>query len=707
MKNSISLLIAFIFSIGSLFAQISEGGKPASFKNDLKSSVQLILLPYIDNTKLLSEDIKNENTGLKPLRFAKTIEVNYNTNNSGTWEILENGEKIWRIGFYSESALSLNIIFNKFRIPIGAKLFIYNEDRTQILGAFTNKNQIPTGKLATSIINSNSIIIEYNEPKNSEFNGELEIYKINHGYKPLESLDKDGAYGESGSCNVDINCSEGSAWQKEKRAVCRIIMGGTNMCSGTLINNTLQDGTPLFLTANHCTGQPFDEWVFYFNYESPTCNGTDGLVNKTISGCQLKATSTKLDFCLVQLSSNPPLLYQPYFAGWSKSTSATANTTCIHHPSGDVKKISKDFDSQTIGNYGGGYDYNSHWLISLWDVGTTEGGSSGSALFDANHRIIGNLTGGLAQCGNSVNDYYNRFDLSWDKYPLNEEQLKHWLDPNNSGLTTLNGFDPYSDVQCDTFSNFTNIDILTAYNFDTEWGYWTGQNEYGFTEFADRFYTSSMKYVNGIDLPIFRAYSANPSSYITLKVWDNLNAKPNNVLGSKDVQISEFTEATWKLIGFHASIAVTDTFYVGYEVYYNNPLDTFAVYIAEDRGTSGVNTAYTNFNGWKQYNELSTLTTSFGFDVLMCNSTEIKALKTSQFDIKIFPNPANDFINIIASDNHNININIFNLFGKKVYSKDSSDPISKIDISELPSGLYIISVVSENSQISKRIVISR
>lgn len=707
MKNIYSFLIFFIFSFVNLFGQISDGGKPASFNNNLKSSVQLVILPYINNSKLLSEDTENENSGLKPYRFAKTIEVSYNTNNSGTWETLENGEKIWRIGFYSESALSLNIIFKKFRIPIGAKLFLYNEDKTQILGAFTNKNQIPSGKLATSIINSNSIIIEYNEPKNSEFNGELEIYKINHGYKSIESIDKDNSFGQSGSCNVDINCPDGSAWQKEKRAVCRIIMGGTNLCSGALINNTLQDGTPFFLTANHCTGQPFDEWVFYFNYESPTCNGVDGLVNKTISGCQLKATSTKLDFCLVQLSSNPPLLYQPYFAGWSRSTSATANTTCIHHPSGDVKKISKDFDPQTIGNYGGSYDYNSHWLISEWNVGTTEGGSSGSPLFDANHRIIGNLTGGLAQCGNSVNDYYNRFDLSWDKYTLNTEQLKYWLDPNNSGVTTLNGFDPYLDVQCDTLSNFTNNDNLTAYNFSTQWGYWTGQNEYGFTEFADRYYTTSMKYINGIDLPIFRAYSASPSNYITLKVWDNLNSKPNNVLGSKDVLISEFTEGFWKLIGFHSSIAVTDTFYVGYEVYYNNPVDTFAVYIAEDRGITGENSAYTYFNGWKQYNEISSLTTSFGFDVLLCNATEVKELKTNLFDINISPNPANDFINIIASGNQKLNINIFNLLGKNVYSNNSLNPISKIDVSNLPAGLYIVSVTSENSQISRRIIISR
>lgn len=708
MKNIYFLIIIFSFCFVKLSGQISDGGKPASFANNLKSAVPVMILPHIDNSKLLTEDIENENIGLKPFRFAKTIEINYNTNNSGKWEILENGDKIWQIGFYSEGALSLNVIFSKFKIPIGAKLFIYNENKTEILGAFTNKNQIPTGKLATSIINSNSIIIEYNEPKNAEFSGELEIYKINHGYKLIESFEKDGAYGSSGNCNVDINCTQGSAWQKEKRAVCRIIIGGTNMCSGALINNTLQDGTPFFLTANHCVTQPYDEWVFYFNYESPSCNGPDGLINQTISGCQLKATSSKLDFCLVQLSSNPPLLYKPYYAGWNLAVIPATNTTCIHHPSGDVKKISKDNNSPTISNYGNGYDYNSHWKISQWDLGTTEGGSSGSPLFDANNRIVGSLTGGMAQCGSSVDDYFSRIDLAWNKYSLITEQLKNWLDPNNTGVSSINGFDPYSDVTCDTLTNFTSTDNLMGYNFTTQWGYWSGHNGYGFKEFADRYYTSSTINVHAINMPIARAFSADSlNNYITIKVWDNLNTKPNNVLGSKDVLISDFKKGFWKLIGLHSSVAVTDTFYVGYEIYYNSPVDTFATFIAENRGTSGLNSAYIFNSSWKQFNEISALHTSYGYNILSCNTVNVNELKNKTLEINLFPNPASNFLNIVSSENKNLNINIYNLLGKNVYSKKSVNPISTIDVSELPSGMYIVNVVSENSQISKRIIISR
>ena len=192
-----------------------------------------------------------------------------------------------------------------------------------------------------------------------------------------------------------------------------------------------------------------------------------------------------------------------------------------------------------------------------------------------------------------------------------------------------------------------------------------------------------------------------------MKVWDNLNSKPNNELGSKDVLISEFMEGYWANIGFHSTISVIDTFYVGYEVYYNNPVDTFATFIAEDRGTTGTNTAYVFSNSWKQFNEISSLNTAFGFDILLCNFVGVNELKNKSFDFKIFPNPANNILNIVSSENQNLNVNIYNLLGKNVYSENSITPISKINISDLPNGMYIISVVSENSQISKRIVISR
>jgi hypothetical protein len=83
------------------------------------------------------------------------------------------------------------------------------------------------------------------------------------------------------------------------------------------------------------------------------------------------------------------------------------------------------------------------WRVVNWETGTTEGGSSGSPLFNQNQLIVGNLTGGQADCVNSVNDYYSKLYVGWDHYAATAQQLKHWLDPINSGVTNLPGFDPF------------------------------------------------------------------------------------------------------------------------------------------------------------------------------------------------------------------------------------------------------------------------
>ena len=48
------------------------------------------------------------------------------------------------------------------------------------------------------------------------------------------------------------------------------------MCTGNMINNTTNDCTPYFLTADHCADgssvSNHNQWVFYFNFEASNCN---------------------------------------------------------------------------------------------------------------------------------------------------------------------------------------------------------------------------------------------------------------------------------------------------------------------------------------------------------------------------------------------------------------------------------------------------
>ena len=200
-----------------------------------------------------------------------------------------------------------------------------------------------------------------------------------------------------------------------------------------MINNTANDGTPYFLTANHCIGTP-NTWVYYFNHESSTCAGSTGPTNQSVSGGTLLVQNGGSDFALIQLSTTPPASFNVEYAGWDNSGATPSSAVGIHHPSGDVKKICFQDNAPILNNTGGA----AVWWIDSWELGVTEPGSSGSPLFDQNHRIIGQLYGGAAACSGSTNngqyDYYGRFDVSWG---LGASQ---YLDPLNTGVSVLDSY---------------------------------------------------------------------------------------------------------------------------------------------------------------------------------------------------------------------------------------------------------------------------
>jgi hypothetical protein len=436
----ITFLLTLFFWSGSSYAQLSEGGTPYSFHNLLRNPVTSYQMPPIDIKTLLEEDAKDEKEGI-PFRFGYPIEVDLNIKRDGTFELLPNGDKLWSLHIYAQGASSINLNYNDFWLPAGAKLYLFNDDKSELIGAFTKRNNKENGEFATGILRGDGVTLEYYEPAVVESPGIINISSVVHGYKDVFKKLEGRDFGQSGACNNNTICPEGEPWSNEIRAAAMILTsGGSRLCSGSMINNVRQDLTPYFLTANHCGSS--SSWIIMFRYESPQCSpSVNGPLNYTVQGTQLKASNTASDFALFLLTEAPPDSYMVHFAGWSAVDVPATNSVGIHHPRGDVKKISFDYDPPTSHAWSG-TPANSHWRIGVWDDGTTEPGSSGSPLYDQNHRITGQLHGGLASCTVLDYDSYGKFAFSWDYGTTPSTRVKDWLDPDNTGTLVLDGWDP-------------------------------------------------------------------------------------------------------------------------------------------------------------------------------------------------------------------------------------------------------------------------
>ena len=180
-------------------------------------------------------------------------------------------------------------------------------------------------------------------------------------------------------------------------------LNGTDTCTGALINNTANDRRPFFLTADHCgiNAGNAPSMVVFWNFENSTCRtpntaasgGTgDGDTTQFNTGAILRAGNSITDFTLVELDDPIENDVDAFYAGWDRTEANPESVIGIHHPAVAEKRISFSFipDSDHFGRSARTSPGDGRFArVVSWDNGTTEGGSSGSPLFDPfrqNHR---------------------------------------------------------------------------------------------------------------------------------------------------------------------------------------------------------------------------------------------------------------------------------------------------------------------------------
>lgn len=477
--SNIILLLFFLCAYTKVGAQLSTNERPISFDTKQKLTMlskslnPTVTMPFLDMEKIEAEDKEDEEYDMPP-RFGYQHKVNYDLKNSGTWFKLSNGDKLWQLEVVCPAALSVNFCYDKFWIPDGGKFFVYSKDKKHSIGAFTSKNNKGDREkirgFATGLVYGDGVVLEYYQPKEVTIDAVISIEYVVHGYRYISFGKKD--FGDAGSCMVNINCEEGSDWQTEKKAIAMILVDGNRCCTGSLINTTDLSQKPYLLTADHCLGggandsikydadtlPNLDHYSFWWNYEIPGCANTnvEPANYYVTSGATVLANNSLSDFALLQLTEDPKNIvgYTPYYLGWDCSGLSGSPGVCIHHPQGDVKKISTVATTpvSTLFYIYNEYDnYTTSWRVT-WKTtprghGTTEGGSSGSPLLNAGHKVIGQLFGGYADCGDSIcaPDWYGKFDVSWtgswtgNNNNSTYRRLNCWLDSLNTGTQTMEG----------------------------------------------------------------------------------------------------------------------------------------------------------------------------------------------------------------------------------------------------------------------------
>ena len=447
----------------------SQENIPVLSKQIFDKNIPLTIISAPEMNAIHAEDQERDKNGVL-YRIGVNRPANISLNNTGIWKTLPNGDRQWQMHIKSPGAEAISFLFEVFKIYGGTTLNIQDISGKPLHNTLTSKDVESHFMQNAALCFGDEMIMTIYEPAYTK-SSEIFIDRIIYNYRATGNPNAQ-KINESEACEVNVNCSPvGNNWQDEKRGVARIYVvegGGAGWCTGSVVNNTALDCKPLFLTALHCgvsaTAGNMNQWKFYFRYEAPTCTNPSvagTLDDYFITGCVRLADSNDAggdsgsDFLLVQMGSianqaatittMKSANFNCYWNGWDANNTATTGGAGIHHPAGDIKKIST-FNGTTVSTTWGGSVSNTHWRLT-WSAnsnghGVTEGGSSGSPLFNnSSGRIIGTLTGGGSFC-TALNspDSYGKMSYHWTSNGTpNNERLKTYLDPGNTGLLVLNG----------------------------------------------------------------------------------------------------------------------------------------------------------------------------------------------------------------------------------------------------------------------------
>jgi len=389
MKKILFILVAILFSIANTStAQVSTNfnndnivSDKGQFQRNYVTAIDFVI-PSKNIDSLLAKEKREiaQSNELKPFKLAEPTSVNLDIPKLINWTY----DKEFAFGKFTlklSGAFSTSINFDKFYLPENTELFVYNENGKMVTGPVTETENNKNGIWGSWVYQGEVLIIEIKTPIASMKKLILHSDNVAYGYKEIYKSIKVGGFGTSGPCNINVICPLGIGWEGERNSVSTILSAnGGEFCTGSLIMNTCGTNIPYYLTANHCFNPNPDAtgWRFAFQAWSTTCPNPGVNTNGVMyNGATLRARNAPSDFCLVELNQTPPANSGLNYAGWSRSATPAQNATGIHHPSGDLMKISRANNPVTVASAFG--TTNQHWRAT-WSPQNNGAGQTVTAI---------------------------------------------------------------------------------------------------------------------------------------------------------------------------------------------------------------------------------------------------------------------------------------------------------------------------------------
>jgi hypothetical protein len=412
------------------------------------AALQPVVIPPPDMREVAAEDARALDNGPAPTRIGvlmAPVGGNVTVDRDGIWDVLPDGTQTWTLVIRVPGAKGSSIEFTNLALPEGSVLLIRNSAGE--LQTWEGNGPNGNGFLQTPIIEGEVAEVQYIAPPGVVGAPAILINKVSHIYR-LGALDPQADDRPSDdrvtyACHIDVMCpiNGGNADANARDAVGAMFFSGNTVCSGGLLADTDPNTFKgWFLTANHCisTQGVVNTLTVYWKYQKPTCGGvTPSLASRPQSvGGTLIATNAQTDFTLIR-TANDPLFPgnaagSPTFAAWTTTTPSNGSLVRgIHHPNFEYKRWSEGTTTvaQPIcGGFSTSFFYYGDWKTNIeyppTGGGMTEGGSSGSPLFNTSWEVIGQLFGSCSfpagvNCNTPAdwNWIYGKFSQSYANNP--------------------------------------------------------------------------------------------------------------------------------------------------------------------------------------------------------------------------------------------------------------------------------------------------